>query len=294
MKIAIVALTRGYPENKSGYCSLIKRNNSIYNHINKIRDIPTDMILFHEGNISKKDQDYINSFYPGRLLFKDVSKYFNIGKFDLEGEKKFNLGYRIMCRFNMYHIWEEVKNYDYILRVDEDIEIMDFDPLVFEKMHKNNISYLTGRYTKDTHMLTNNTLPYFLIENTNLNVKKIYNHKNPYTNLYASSVNFWRYEEVNNLLKKIALSSEQIENRWGDHTVQGLLLNQFKIKIKLFKKLEYRHISHELIIKNNLLRNFFINSKFNPVSINEGPYTKLKMRIKTKLLADNPYDYRIN
>lgn len=96
------------------------------------------------------------------------------------------------------------------------------------------------------------------------------------------------------MLKKIALSSEQVENRWGDHTVQGLLLNQFKIKIKLFKKLEYRHISHELIIKNNLLRNFFINSKFNPVSINEGLYTKLKMRIKTRLLSDNPYNYRIN
>ena len=291
MKIAIVALTRGYPKNKSDYSSLIKRNNSIYEHINKLRDIPADMILFHEGNISNEDKDYIKSFYPGKLIFKEVSKYFDIGNFNLEGEKNFNLGYRIMCRFNMYHIWEEVENYDYILRVDEDIELMDFDPLVFEKMHENNIFYLTGRYTKDTHRLTNATLPYFLIDNTNLNVEKIYNHKNPYTNLYASSVTFWKNEEVNSLLKKIALSSEQIENRWGDHTVQGLLLNQFKIKIKLFKKLEYRHISHELIIKNNFVRNLTVNSKLNPVSTTGNLYSRIKNRIKGKLYSNNKFDF---
>ena len=41
----------------------------------------------------------------------------------------------------MYHIWDEVSEYDYILRVDEDIEINDFDPFVFEKM-KEKIRYI--------------------------------------------------------------------------------------------------------------------------------------------------------
>ena len=40
-----------------------------------------------------------------------------------------------MCRFHMFHIWNEVNNYDYILRVDEDIEISDFDPYIFELMN---------------------------------------------------------------------------------------------------------------------------------------------------------------
>tara|TARA_A100001011_G_C14131789_1_gene765766 strand:- start:71 stop:952 length:882 start_codon:yes stop_codon:yes gene_type:complete len=291
MKIAIFALTRGYPQEKSSYSSLIKRNASIYEHINKFRDNPADIILFHEGNISSNDQKYINSFYPENLIFKDVSQYFDVKDLNLEGEKKFNLGYRIMCRFNMYHVWKELENYDYVLRVDEDIELIDFDPFVFEKMHNNNIIYLTGRFTKDTHRLTNDTLPYFLIENTKLNIKKIYNHKNPYTNLYASSVNFWKKEKVNNLLKKIALSDQQLINRWGDHTVQGLLLNQFKIKISLFKKLEYRHISHNLIIKNNFIRNLSINSKLNPISTTENIYSKMKSRIKGKIYSNNKFDF---
>ena len=139
----------------------------------------------------------------------------------------------------MYHIWEEVKDYDYILRVDEDIEINDFDPFIFEKMEKENQIYLTGRFTKDTHILTNKTLPQFLIENTDLDVEKVYNHRNPYTNLYASSVKFWNDDDIKFLLEKISLSDQQIIYRWGDHTVQGILLNHKKTKINLFPKLKY-------------------------------------------------------
>jgi hypothetical protein len=72
------------------------------------------------------------------------------------------------------------------------------------------------------------------------------------------------------------------------------MLNHKKKKIKLFPKLEYRHISHELTIKNNLLRNILINSKFNPVSIKEGPFTKIKIRIKSIFFSKNSYDYRKN
>ena len=260
MKAAIVALTRGYPKNRSLYDNLLKRNEYIYQNINSLRSSPLDLILFHEGNISIDDQNYINSHSSQNIKFKDVSKYFVIPDLKLEGEKKFSLGYRLMCRFNMYHIWEEVKEYSHILRVDEDIEILKFDPYVFELMNKKNITYMTGRFTKDIHRLTNSTLPEFIIKNTDMNVHKIYNHKNPYTNVFATSVNFWRSKEVNQLLKKISLSDQQLINRWGDHTVHGLMLNHMRKKIYLFTKLEYKHISHSsLIIKNNIIRNYTIS-----------------------------------
>ena len=294
MKIAIFALTRGYPNEITKYDDLLKRNMSIFYNINNKRENPADLILFHEGNISKSDQQYINSQYPEEIKFVNVAKYFQKTTLPQEGGSKFNSGYRYMCRFNGYHIWDELSEYDYILRVDEDIEIIDFDPHVFEYMKKNNITYMTGRFTKDTHDETNNTLPAYLSEHTNLDVPKVYNHKNPYTNLYASSVEFWQSSEVNSILKKISLSDEQFIYRWGDHTLHGIMLNHKKKKIKLFPKLEYRHISHELTIKNNLLRNILINSKFNPVSIKEGPFTKIKIRIKSIFFSKNSYDYRKN
>ena len=292
MKAAIVALTRGYPNNKSLYDNLIKRNLSIYKHINKKRKIPADIILFHEGNISLEDQNHIQSLSPEEIKFINVAKYFVINNLELQGEERFSLGYRQMCRFNMFHIWNEVKDFTHILRVDEDIEITNFDPYAFEYMEKKNINYMTGRFTKDIHRLTNETLPYYLIKNTNMNVKKIYNHKNPYTNLYATNVNFWLKESNNSILEKIALSDDQIINRWGDHTVHGILLNHNREKIKLFPKLQYKHISHsDLVIKNNYLRNLTINSKYNPVSIKEGLYTKIKIKVKSKIKSTNKFDF---
>ena len=76
MKNAIVALTRGYPEQKNLYDELLQRNKSIYEHINKKRDYPADIILFHEGNISEKDQSYLTKESAEPLKFINVSKYF--------------------------------------------------------------------------------------------------------------------------------------------------------------------------------------------------------------------------
>lgn len=295
MRPAIIALTRGYPESRESYNILIKRNQSIFENINSLRSTPADMILFHEGNISQEDQSYIQSNYPQEITFIDVSKYFEKNNLILEGEERYSLGYRQMCRFHMFHIWDEVAKYSHILRIDEDIEISKFNPYVFEEMEEMGKIYLTGRFTKDIHRLTNNTLPKFLVENTHMDVRKVYNHKNPYTNLYATSVKFWRSKNVHTILEKIALTDKQLINRWGDHTVQGIVLNHEKVKIKLFPKLEYKHISHSnLIIKNNLFRNLTINSRYNPISINEGVYTKIKIKIKSKLKDGNKFDFENN
>ena len=55
----------------------------------------------------------------------------------------------------------KVAKYSHILRIDEDIEISKFNPYVFEEMEEMEKIYLTGRFTKDIHRLTNNTLPKF-------------------------------------------------------------------------------------------------------------------------------------
>ena len=289
LKIAIVALVRGYPNRKHLYESLIKRNNSIYKNINKFRNNKADIILFHEGNISKDDKDYISSESVEYIKFINVSEYFEKISLKLEEEEKFNLGYRQMCRFNMFHIWNKVENYDYILRADEDVEVLKFNPHIFEYMDSNNITFFTGRFSKEIHRKTNETLPDYLTKNTNLDVDRIYNHKFPYTNFYASKVDFWRDKNVLSLLETIALSDKQIIYRWGDIPVIGGVLNHEQERIRLFPKLEYRHISHDLIIKNNFVRNLTINSKFNPISIKESFLKQILLKIKTKISNNKSY-----
>lgn len=266
MKNAIVALTRGYPQDKNLYTNLIKRNISIYKHINSKREISCDIILFHEGNISSSDQTYIKNESPEEIKFVDVSKYLPIKHLNYIDIEKFNLGYRFMCRFNMFHIWKEVKEYDYILRIDEDIKIQKFNSNLFEDMYKSNTIFTTGRFAKELHKYTNQTLPTFISKNTKLDINKIYNHKFPYTNVFATKVSFWLEKDIQELLSTIAMSDEQLIYRWGDLPVLGGVLNSKNIKIKLFKKSRYVHISHDnLVIVNNFIRNLTINSSLNPI-----------------------------
>ena len=55
---AYICLVRGY-EDVDDYKTLILRNKSIHKTINSKLDEPFDMIIFHEGNISKDHQNYI-------------------------------------------------------------------------------------------------------------------------------------------------------------------------------------------------------------------------------------------
>ena len=106
MKIVIAALVRGYPE-KSGYESLIKRNKFINKNITSKVKHPVDLILFHEGNIPLDHQNYINNKSPDKYIFLDVSRDFYYKKEILENIpdlERFSIGYRLMCKFNFFHI----------------------------------------------------------------------------------------------------------------------------------------------------------------------------------------------
>ena len=95
-----------------------------------------------------------------------------------------------MCRFNTFYIWSYVKDFDYILRVDEDCLIEQFDENQFDIMYKDNIDFCVSQYSIETHSYTNSSLPSFLVKNLNANDDSFYNHKFPYTNVYISRVSF--------------------------------------------------------------------------------------------------------
>ena len=66
-------------------------------------------------------------------------------------------------------------------------------------------------------------------------------------------------------------------------------------RLNYFQNWSINNASHsDLIIKNNLLRNLTINSRYNPISINEGIYTKIKIKIKAKIKTGNKFDFENN
>ena len=229
---AIVCLTRGYSD-ISRYNTLIVRNVGRWKNINK--DLKYPLVIFHEGNITAEHQDYIRDRSMGQdLIFKDISAVW-------QG------GYEGMCRFMIYDIWEQCKEYDYILRIDEDcvIQSATYDP--FDQIENSFTKYMTSVWWAESHSETNATLPQFIQELTGADIAQFYNNKFPYTNVSCANVEYMRGIKE---LKIIAESPLQKPNRWGDLPVLGSMLNIYeKDNIKTMTGLTYYHASHNVSIE---------------------------------------------
>lgn len=242
--VAIFGLTRGYPNETKKYDDLIKRNNLIYKNINSKLAKPYKMIIFHEGNISFSDQNYIQKNSPEKLKFINI--------FDIFDKYKQFEGYKIMCKFQMYYVWEYLKEFQYVIRVDEDVFVHDFEVNTIEMMVKKNIYFCYSKLSYESHVPTNSTLPDYIKNIYNLKNTNFYNHLFPYTNFYVTRTDIWLNAKINSIIKDIAQSDWQSEYRWGDLPVLGCIINIEKIKSKRLKKLFYLHESHNSYVRSNI------------------------------------------
>lgn len=251
---AIVLLTRGYPDVRY-YGRLIQRNENIYQNFNKNLEEEYPLILFHEGNIPLEHQEFIRSHNKNKYLeFVDVSDVFkwpqSIHQTDVNDLQHFTLGYRLMCKFNAYHIWDYCKQYDYIFRIDEDcfIEKLDYD--VFELMQEKQYAYLRSRWSEESHELTNTTIPAYAHKIIGDKwTPDMYDQHNiwvPYCNLYVASTKFFLREDVNRYLRLITGEKLFFTNRWGDHVITGIAIKAFakEEEVSFVPNFRYLHGSH--------------------------------------------------
>jgi len=146
----------------------------------------------------------------------------------------------------IYDLWQQCKQYDYIMRIDEDCVLQKaiYDP--FDQIKNAFANYMTSVWWAESHSETNATLPQFIEEITGADRKEFYNNKFPYTNVSVASV---QYMLSINELKTISESPLQKQNRWGDLPVIGALLNIFsKDKVGTLSGLSYYHASHNVSI----------------------------------------------
>lgn len=250
-KKAIVLLTRGYNILEK-YNELIKRNIAIENNLN---DKSIDILIFHENNITFQQQKYIKSKTNSLniIFISIIEKGFLKEKENIEIYEKtklFKIGYRHMCSFWFVNFWDYVKDYDLILRIDEDCIInFNIDNLLYEL---NNKVCIYGDWVDDcdyvTFGLNNFTMNFFNTRNT-------HNPSGPYTNIIAFNLNILR---ENNLLKKYI---NEINNknyiykyRWGDLPLWGEVLTYLYTEKDhvCSSKIKYYHGSHNVYINKSM------------------------------------------
>lgn len=235
MKNACVVLSRGYTDIES-YTMLIQRNRYIKQHV-LVFDNDPDMIIFHQGNITQYQQNYINDASELDINYVNIESVWN----------KSIPGYHAMCRFYSYYMWQFLQEYDSVFRVDDDCWITQCTQDPFLQLGSNIL--LRSAYWSEDHYPTNQTLPKYIENLIDIPQEIFYNQQFPYTNVMLSKVDFWLDPHINFLLKTVTLSDEQLAYRWGDLPIIGSLLNIFaKSQVGKLDGMKYRHRSHNNII----------------------------------------------
>ena len=276
MKNAIVVLTRGYKVNHL-YMNLISRNFMIDSVIfnkklknKKINKDNTDIIIFHEGNITNEQQKFIQSMTPNlQLIFNDIKECDpknafddskNINNMNLcppnEKSNRFNLGYKHMCHFWAIDYLYYLKNYKYVIRIDEDCFILKFDDNIFNNMNKDKIYFTSRKWQNQDHDFVTVGLQKTLIKFSKKNKINEYckyeEIRCPYTNFMIIDIQYFYNNKIyKQYLKTIDETHGIYSNRWGDLPIWGSFLSMFmnkneynKGKKEPFNHIKYVHGSH--------------------------------------------------
>ena len=248
MQQCIAVLTRGYSD-ISMYSKLISRNIAIQKNLS---DKTIDILVFHEGNITKEHQTYIKNETPYlKLIFINVNNglAFKSLKTNIEfhpGTSFFKLGYRHMCSFWFVDFWNFVEDYDRMLRIDEDCYI-DFN---IDNVLKNldTKDFICGKWISDHDFVTidlnKTTLQYLGNDTSNVETPA-----GPYTNVFAVNLNNVRYNQLLRKYIKIVDDSGNIYRyRWGDLPLWGEAIYYiFGMKSVLIDtNIKYVHESHDM------------------------------------------------
>jgi hypothetical protein len=266
-KIAITALTRGY-EKLEGYNNLITRNQLIYDKIVSKTNLSFDCILFHEGNITEEHQRHISDASPLKITFKNVKECGDKTAFDdsrdvvnmelcppTELSSRFPLGYKHMCYFWSINLFDYLTDYDYIIRMDEDVFIQDIDTRVLEAIIEQDVKFAVPyvcTFLDDPGVMVGlEKLTRDFLDKKNLN--KHFNVKSvfaPNTNFMILNLNYYKdHKIIQEYLSEVQKSHGIYSNRWGDATIWGFIIYLIQDEpFYLCDDIVYFHESHKTIV----------------------------------------------
>lgn len=165
-------------------------------------------------------------------------------------DKKFDIGYRHMCRFYSYGIYKlkELQDTNYYLRLDCDsyfINPVSYD--IFKYMEEGGYIYGYNQITTDNPLVSKNLWEVSKEYSKTIKVLKtpidqIAQYNVYYTNFEIAKFNWFLNSEYENFFKFLDEQNGIYEYRWGDHCIKYLGVEMFLEEYKkLYLNLPYKH-----------------------------------------------------
>lgn len=263
ISIATAVFTRGY-HSFEDYHLLIARNRAVSTVLD-VKSIPNarcDHYIFHEGNITKSQQDYILDHSGIPLIFISLQKEFidnykKIEKMNIEplvATKKFGFGYRFMCWFWSVGFRDYFKDFDYLFRVDEDVILQHFDiSLVLQRL--NTGGYVVACVQDDSTSAVEGLNELVLEKYPSRGVSIPVEINIPYTCFFGFSLKFLKDLDLD-FLESADVFKGVFAARWGDHVLWKICfnLNGLRVTDSVFKEIQYKHGSHSRLVNSRLDR----------------------------------------
>jgi hypothetical protein len=243
MKKAIVTLSKGF-SNDYDYGNLILRNKFIEQNTKESYDI----IIFYEGNISEKSQQHIKSKTKLTLTFVEIPRFDPIDGicFDSGLSEGFGWGYRHMCHFWFIGFLEYLKDYSYVLRIDDDCIVQSNIDEIFKELEDKVCVYgaCAGDHKDVTKGMNDFSLQHI---ETDLGPR---DPSGPYTNLIGFNLlKIKSNERLKSYMDQVDISNNIYIYRWGDLPLWGESLHYlFDNNDHSQLPIKYYHGSHNMFL----------------------------------------------
>jgi hypothetical protein len=244
MKKAITVLARGY-EHDIQYKDLVIRNKFIEENL--VDKENTDILIFNEGNISESNKESLQRKTSLTLKFISIPKFDPIPNISFDPESSgYNWGYRHMCNFWFIDFHKYLKDYELMLRVDDDCIVDSSIDNIFYKLE--NVVSIFAKMGGDWEFVTKNMNN---LTKTFLNTSESKGPGGPSTNLIGFNLNKLRNNHLFfEYIEKVKESQGIYIYRWGDMPLWGEVLEYFYTPNDYIidQDIKYYHGSHADLI----------------------------------------------
>jgi hypothetical protein len=269
-KGVIAALIRAFPSTKQ-YDTIIRRNKAVFHHLywNPNDKSSVVVVLFHEGNLPQDHQNYIQNATPELpLQFVDVGEVFRSYKnVDVPICPKnkmismmFQPGYYSMCYFWFLRFDRYLKDYDWMLRLDDDCILVKDVRYNVQQMPAT-VHFASALWVNLAQGTSDAIRPHdegaVVVGMRNLTIQFAQEHKlfndihswhAPYTNAMYIDLNWLRNHNVIQAYRQRVEDSQCIySNRWGDLPLWGAAIYLSK-EPRYHLHLAYFHGTHNTLV----------------------------------------------